>query len=237
MALHALKDVEHRVQLEAETMGLERGFPGIGPANVKGIEINPYAGARTGPRVRLDSATSSGCAATGSGNPRDPILKPLETIECPRCDPGAGRRANRDWPEADVVIGNPAVSRLFALSARFSAMPMSEALRHRYSGEVSAFADLVCYWFHKAGRLVAEGRPRPLRPRRHPTRSGAARNRRRARPQSLRRPQSTMHGRTNRGFVDGAAVRVSLICFARRRTLTCRSAWTALKPPRINVEP
>ena len=27
MALHALKDIEHRVQLEAETMGLQRGFP------------------------------------------------------------------------------------------------------------------------------------------------------------------------------------------------------------------
>ena len=43
MALHALKDLEHRVQLEAETLGLERSFPAIGPANVKGIEINAYA--------------------------------------------------------------------------------------------------------------------------------------------------------------------------------------------------
>ena len=35
LALHALKDIEHRVQLEAETMGLQRGFPAVGPANVK----------------------------------------------------------------------------------------------------------------------------------------------------------------------------------------------------------
>ena len=40
LALHALKDVEHRVQLEAEALGLQRAFPTIGPANVKGIEIN-----------------------------------------------------------------------------------------------------------------------------------------------------------------------------------------------------
>ena len=33
----------HRVQLEAEALGLERGFPETGPANVKRIEINPYA--------------------------------------------------------------------------------------------------------------------------------------------------------------------------------------------------
>lgn len=44
LALHALKDLEQRVQLEAEALGsFQRQFPGVGPANVKGIEINPYA--------------------------------------------------------------------------------------------------------------------------------------------------------------------------------------------------
>ena len=31
LALHALKDLEHRVQLEAEAMGLKRAFPVVGP--------------------------------------------------------------------------------------------------------------------------------------------------------------------------------------------------------------
>ena len=43
LALHALKDLEHRVQLEAEAMGLQRAFPAVGPVNVRGIEINAYA--------------------------------------------------------------------------------------------------------------------------------------------------------------------------------------------------
>ena len=44
LALQALKDLEHRVQFEAEVLGFERQFSVIiGPANVKGIEINPYA--------------------------------------------------------------------------------------------------------------------------------------------------------------------------------------------------
>jgi len=43
LALHALHDVEHQVQLEAEGLGLQRGFPSVGPANVKGIELNAYA--------------------------------------------------------------------------------------------------------------------------------------------------------------------------------------------------
>lgn len=43
LALQALKDLEHRVQLEAEALDFQRGFPEVGPANVKGIELNPYA--------------------------------------------------------------------------------------------------------------------------------------------------------------------------------------------------
>ena len=43
LALQALKDLEHRVQLEAEALGFQRAFPEVGPANVKGIELNPYA--------------------------------------------------------------------------------------------------------------------------------------------------------------------------------------------------
>ena len=43
LALHALKDIEHRVQLEAEALGLERGFPAVGPTNVRGIELSAYA--------------------------------------------------------------------------------------------------------------------------------------------------------------------------------------------------
>ena len=38
LALQALKDLEHRVQLEAEAdLGCQRAFPEVGPANVKGI--------------------------------------------------------------------------------------------------------------------------------------------------------------------------------------------------------
>ena len=62
LALHALKDLEHRVQLEAEALGLQRAFPAIGPANVKGIEINAYAAELA--RVSVWIGRSSGCVAT-----------------------------------------------------------------------------------------------------------------------------------------------------------------------------
>ena len=80
LALHALKDVEHRVQLEAESMGLQRAFPAVGPANVKGIEINPYAAELA--RVSVWIGEIQWMRRNGFSGARDPILEPLETIEC-----------------------------------------------------------------------------------------------------------------------------------------------------------
>ena len=43
IALLELKNIEHRVNLEAEALGLPRGFPQIGPEVVLGIELSAYA--------------------------------------------------------------------------------------------------------------------------------------------------------------------------------------------------
>ncbi len=52
LALHALKDVEHRVQLEAEAMGFQRAFPAVGPANVRGDRAQRLRGG-AGPRLGM----------------------------------------------------------------------------------------------------------------------------------------------------------------------------------------
>ena len=103
-ALHALKDLEHRVQLEAEAMGLQRAFPAVGPANVRGIEINAYAAELA--RVSVWIGEIQWMRRNGFTESRDPILKPLETIECRDAilTPEGGEPG---WPAADVVIGNP----------------------------------------------------------------------------------------------------------------------------------
>ena len=80
LALQALKDLEHRVQLEAETLGFQRAFPEVGPANVKGIEINPYAAELA--RVSVWIGEIQWMRRNGFEEARDPILKPLDTIEC-----------------------------------------------------------------------------------------------------------------------------------------------------------
>ena len=104
MALHTLKDLEHRVQLDAEAMGFERTFPEIGPANVKGLEINPYAAELA--RVSVWIGEIQWMRRNGFNVSPDPILKPLETIEC-RDAILSSDGGEPDWPDADVVIGNP----------------------------------------------------------------------------------------------------------------------------------
>ena len=209
LALQALKDLEHRVQLEGESYGFQRGFPDVGPANVKGIELNPYAAELA--RVSVWIGEIQWMRRNGFAEARNPILKPLDTIEC-RDAILTPDTAEPDWPEADVVIGNPPflggkllitylgkdyVSRMFAA----------------YSGRVPAEADLVCYWFVKAGQQIASGKAqRAGLVATNSIRGGANR----------RALQAATAGRRifeawsdEPWVINGAAVRVSLVCFAR----------------------
>ena len=104
LALHALKDLEHRVQLEAEALGFQRAFPEIGPANVKGLEINPYAAELA--RVSVWIGEIQWMRRNGFAEARNPILKPLDTIEC-RDAILKPDGTEPEWPKADVVVGNP----------------------------------------------------------------------------------------------------------------------------------
>lgn len=153
LALLALKDLEHRVSIEAEAMGLQREFPQVSPVSVKGIEINPYAAELA--RVSVWIGEIQWMRRNGFGVSRDPILKPLDNIEC------RDAILNRDgtkptWPAADVIIGNPPFlgdkKMLEGLGGAYV-----DALRSAYVGEVAGGADLVTYWFERAGELVASG--------------------------------------------------------------------------------
>ena len=162
LALLALKDLEHRVTLEAEAMGLERELPRINPANVRGIEINPYAAELA--RVSVWIGQTQWMLRNGFGTSK-PILSPLDNIEC-RDAVLSPDGTEPDWPEADVVIGNPPFlggKRLIRSLGEEYVARLFAAYRNRVPRE----ADLVAYWFVKAGEQVAAPQRRPCRPRRH----------------------------------------------------------------------
>ena len=104
------------------------------------------------------------------GSAHDPILKPLDTIEC-RDAILTPDDTEPDWPEADVVIGNPPF-----LGTKLQIRKLGEnyvsRLRSTYTKRLLARADLVCYWFTKAGRQIASGKAATGRARRDQFHSG-----------------------------------------------------------------
>ena len=208
LALHALKDIEHRVQLEAETLGLERGFPAVGPANVRGIEINAYAAELA--RVSVWIGEIQWMRRNGFSNSTNPILDPLDTIEC-RDAILAPDGAEPDWPQADVVIGNPPF-----LGGKLLIGVLGEEYVSRmfaaWKGRVPREADLVSYWFVRAGEQVAAGRTQRVGlVATNSIRGGA--NRRALQAATDGRPIFDAWA-DEPWVIDGAAVRVSLVCFS-----------------------
>ena len=220
LALHALKDVEHRVQLEAEAMGLQRAFPAVGPANVRGIELNAYAAELA--RVSVWVGEIQWMRRNGFRESRDPILKPLDTIECRDAllapggwgvEDGEPRGAESEWPAADVVIGNPPFLGGKLLNAHLGEDYVSR-LFAVYEGRVPAEADLVCYWFVKAGEQMRAGRAKRVGlVSTNSIRGGANR---RALQGAIRECPIFEAWSDEPWVVEGAAVRVSLVCFARQ---------------------
>ena len=208
LALHALKDIEHRVQLEAETLGIARGFPAVGPANVRGIEINAYAAELA--RVSVWIGEIQWMRRNGFSNSTNPILDPLDTIEC-RDAILAPDGGEPDWTDADAVIGNPPF-----LGGKLLIGGLGEDYVSRmfdeWKGRVPREADLVCYWFVKAGEQVASGRA---------TRVGLVATNSIRGGANRRALQTATEGRPifdawsdEPWVIDGAAVRVSLVCFS-----------------------
>ena len=209
LALHALKDLEHRVQLEADAMGLQREFPRVGPANVRGIEINPYAAELA--RVSVWIGEIQWMRRNGFGEQRDPILKPLDTIEC-RDAILSPEEGEPEWPQADGMIGNPPFLGGKLLNAHLGEEYVG-SIFGVYDGRVPAEADLVCYWFVKAGYHLAAGKAR---------RAGLVSTNSIRGGANRRALQTAIDGRPifeawsdEPWVIDGAAVRVSLICFSR----------------------
>lgn len=228
LALRALKDIEHRAGLEAEALGLQRPFPSVGPENVLGIEINPYAAELA--RVSIWIGEIQWMRRNGFDAGREPILRPLQTVMCADALVTDGG-ARRQWPPADVIIGNPPFLGA-KLMRRILGTDYTLLVRQLFSHALPGFTDLVCYWFENAREAIESGRT---------TRAGlVATNsiRKNTNLPVLRRVAETTPisdaWPEERWTVEGAAVDVSLVCFGRAAE---SSALLAGNPvPRINPD-
>ena len=209
LALRALKDLEHRAGLEAEVLGFQREFPRVGPENVLGLEVNPYAAELA--RVTTWIGEIQWMRRNGFDVPRQPILRPLESIECRDAALGSdGRRAQ--WPRANAIIGNPPFLGDKVMRGTLGDDYVAH-LRAAYAERVPGGADLVTYWVANAWAKVSGGEAeRAGLVTTNSVRGGA--NRRVLDP--IADAGALFDAWSDEPWiVDGAAVRVSLLCFAR----------------------
>jgi methylase of polypeptide subunit release factors len=181
LALRALKDLEHKANLEAEMLGLQRQISiEVSPANVLGIEINPYATELA--RVTVWIGEIQWMLKNGYPIRKNPILQSLNHIEnrdallqippnppfakggtegaaeltSPFVKGGTRGIPEADWPTVDVIVGNPPFLGGSKMRAELGD-DYTEALRHCYQGRVPGGADLVTYWFEKSRAQIENG--------------------------------------------------------------------------------
>ena len=207
LALQELKNLEHEANLEAESLGMHRSFPGVGPENLKGIELNPYAAELA--RVTIWIGEIQWMLNHGYDLNRNPVLKPLETIEerDALINPDG---SEAEWPAAEVVIGNPPFLGNKKMISELGEEYV-DRVRTRYKDRVPGGVDLVAYWFDKACALlerekdVLVGLVATNSIRGGPNRRVLERVRERGRIYSAWGDENWIN--------EGAAVRVSLVCF------------------------
>ena len=231
LALHTLHDLEHRIQLEAEALGLQRGFPMVGPANVRGIELNTYAAELA--RVSVWIGEIQWMRRNGFSGYQEPILGALETIEYRDAIlTPEGREAQ--WPDADVIIGNPPFLGSKLLISNLGKDYVSTLFKV-YENRVPREADLVCYWFVKAGEHM-----RTMTSKRvglvatNSIRSGANRL---ALEIAIDGGPIFNAWSDEPWMVDGADVRVSLVCFSRlENDFTAERKLNGKEADKINTD-
>ncbi|MBI3901919.1 MAG: class I SAM-dependent DNA methyltransferase [Nitrosomonadales bacterium] len=248
LALRALKDLEHKANLEAEQLGLHRQVSiEVSPANVLGIELNPYAAELA--RVTVWIGEIQWMLKNGYPIRKNPILQSLEHIEHrdalvllpplqgegwggdgvnagsethphPNLPPegeGTNVKSNlfdeAQWPTVDVIIGNPPFLGDKKMRAELGD-DYSEALRLCYADRVPGGADLVTYWFEKSRAQIEAGKCQ--RAGLVATNSLRQKRNRPVLERILESGQIFNAWSDEEWINEGAAVRVSLVCFGAK---------------------
>ncbi|MGH2352544.1 MAG: DNA methyltransferase, partial [Chloroflexota bacterium] len=210
VALKRLLDLEKEVVTFGAANGVGNLFPRVGPEQLFGVEINAYAHELASVVVWIGYI--QWLRDNGFGSPAEPILKPLANIQHMDAILAGenGKLVEPEWPEADIIIGNPPFLG-GKLLRRLLGDKYVDDLFRVYDGRVPREADLVTYWFERARAHIESGRvKRAGLLATQGIRGGA--NRR-----VLERIKVTgdifMAWSDRKWILDGAAVRISMVGF------------------------
>jgi hypothetical protein len=203
------------LQKEVITFALRAGLPDIpltvGPEQLYGIEINPYAHELA--QVTVWIGYLQWRQENGFGEFEEPILRPLDNIELRDAILAfdvQGKPIEPHWPETEVVIGNPPFLGGNKIRQELGDHTVDSLFR-LYASRVPAFADLVCYWFERARAEIEDGKAnRAGLIATNSIRGGANRS---VLERIKRTGEIFMAWSDNPWVLDGAAVRVSIVGF------------------------
>lgn len=211
VGLKQLLDLEKEVSTFAGEIGLTPFFPEVSPEQLHGIETSLYAHELA--QVAIWIGYLQWLVDNGFGTRQEPILGPMTNIvemDAIIARDEGGTLREPEWPDADVIVGNPPFLGGKRLRAELRDEYVSD-LFELYRGRVAREADLVCYWFEKAREQLERGRVR---------RAGllatnsirGGKNRRVL--QRIKQTGDIFFAESDRPWIlNGAAVRVSMVGF------------------------
>ncbi len=178
VSLQLLLGLEKEVIAQASQRGRKLGEPKVNVQQLRAIEINPYAFELA--QVAVQIGYLQWRRDNGFDNDRTPVLQNIDGFQnedallvphfrnkaktLKESQSGEHISSNalkfyteREWPKCDVVVGNPPFlggSKLWEELGR----DYQTELWRIYEGRVPGSADLCCYWFEKARKLVVDGK-------------------------------------------------------------------------------
>jgi len=165
VTLQALKDLEKEVIVFSMDNGLGSFIPLVGPWQLYGIELNPYAHDLAQMTVWI--GWLQWLKFNGFGSPQEPILRAIpanfqcrDSIMTVVSHEGAEAQSELtepDWPAVDFIVGNPPFLGGNRIRAELGDTYVENLFR-LYKDRIPAFADLCCYWFEKARAHIKAGK-------------------------------------------------------------------------------
>jgi len=145
-----LKDLEKEILIECRHRGLKEFELTVGPHQLFGIEINPYAFDLAQMTVWIGFIQWQ--KDNGFPIEHEPILQSLHNFESKDAildltDPE--NPIEPEWPDADFIVGNPPFLGTKKLRGELGDLYVTK-LFALYANRIPNFSDLCCYWFEKA---------------------------------------------------------------------------------------
>ena len=211
VSLRLLLDLQKEAIVLAGNLGVGLFFPSVSPQQLYGIEVNPYAHELAQATIWIGYI--QWLHENGYGLPAEPIMKSLDTIknmDAILAFDADGRPVQPEWPEAEVVMGNPPFLGGNRIRQELGDESV-DALFVLYDKKVPPFADLVCYWFERAREGIETGEiQRAGLLATNSIRGGANRKV----LEAIKATGDIFYAWSDRQWVlEGAAVRVSMIGF------------------------